>query len=418
MVHMTASNSKSEAIANDKMKRPRRRKRWQRGSIYKRGAGYAIVYRTPDGAQKWESGFETKGKAPDRLGDVMGLIKSKKFLEVEDKLFEQWCTEWLESQKANLKPSTWSSYRSAVDKWLVPKFGEWYVGDVTRRAVIEFFDDLQAQKLSRKFIKNVYRLLHKIFKDALYRELTANNPADGIQLQKAEGQSEYIVLQPDEVAKTFARLGPTYQVLLACGAVTGMRRAELLGLGWEDVDLKGGVLRVRGALQRVKKTLLDEAAFEDVERIGTTGLALVTPKSEKSRRVVEIPQKLGLLLGELRRTQDGGPFVFQDALGRPLDPDGIYDVLHQAQAAAGVRRFGLHALRHLYCSLLQQSGASFKHAQERMGHASPLTTLNIYTHTVTSEGRQYAEKVEAAFPFVSQLLAERQSEGSRQEAVN
>ena len=91
-------------------------------------------------------------------------------------------------------------------------------------------------------------------------------------------------------------------------------------------------------------------------------------------------------------------------LAWPLDPDGLYDVLHQAQGAAGVRKFSLHALRHLYCSLLQQSGASFKHAQERMGHASPLTTLNVYRHTVTDEGRMYVEKVEAGFLFVSGTL--------------
>jgi integrase len=154
-----------------------------------------------------------------------------------------------------------------------------------------------------------------------------------------------------------------------------------------------------------------------VERIGSTGLALVNPKSKKSRRVVEIPPKLTVLLKELRRKQDGGRFVFQDELGRPLDPDGLYDVLHEAQSAAGVRRFGLHALRHLYCSLLQESGASVKHAQMKMGHASPLTTLNVYTHTVTDEGRKYAERVEAAFPFASGLL-EGELRGNQNTAVN
>jgi integrase len=60
--------------------------------------------------------------------------------------------------------------------------------------------------------------------------------------------------------------------------------------------------------------------------------------------------------------------------------------------------------RHFYCSLLQESGASLKRAQERMGHASPTTTLDIYTHSVTEEGRKYAAAVEAAFPFVGNLL--------------
>ena len=81
-------------------------------------------------------------------------------------------------------------------------------------------------------------------------------------------------------------------------------------------------------------------------------------------------------------------------------------MLHAAQGETKVLRFGLDALRHLYCSLLQKSGASVKHAQQRMGHASATTTLNIYTHEVTDEGRKFAKRVEGAFPFVNGLLSE------------
>ena len=399
-----------------KMKR-RRRKSWQGGSIFPRPSGFTIVYRKPDGKQKWEGGFRTKALAQDRLNEVLGQIKDKKFLEPKEKLFSAWCDEWLESKKRQLKPSTWGSYYSAVTRWLKPEFGNSYVGDITRPAVVLFFRGLAAEKsrygkrrLTHKFIKNLHTLLHAIFDAAMEEELTATNPAhmlEKIISQLGEDSSERVVPRREEVVKTFENLGATYQVLFATGAVTGLRRGELLGLRWSDLNLETGMLSVSHNLQRVKKVRLTEDAHKGVERIGSTGLALVKPKSKKSVRDVEIPPKLAAMLRELRRRQTGdSAFVFRDEIGRPLDPDAIYDVLHAAQDRAEVRPFGLHGLRHLYCSLLQESGASLKHAQERMGHASAATTMEIYTHSVTDEGRKYAERVEAEFPFVGNLLLE------------
>jgi integrase len=131
----------------------------------------------------------------------------------------------------------------------------------------------------------------------------------------------------------------------------------LLGLTWDDVDWLGGALQVRRTLQRVKKSLLDADAFRNVERIGDSQLALVKPKSEDSRRSVEVDARL---LAALRseREHSTGRFVFERETGGPLDPDSVYDVLHAAQDAAGVRRFGLHGLRHLYTSLLLEPTSS------------------------------------------------------------
>jgi hypothetical protein len=140
-----------------------------------------------------------------------------------------------------------------------------------------------------------------------------------------------------------------------------------------------------------------------VERIGDSQLALVKPKSKKSKRHVEVDARLlAALKGE--REHSTGVFVFERETGGPLDPDSVYDVLHAAQDAAGVRRFGLHGLRHLYNSLLLESGANIMFAQQKMGHASALTTLDTYGHIVTDQGRECAEKIAANFDFVRDLL--------------
>lgn len=410
---------------NAEMEMPkRRRRRGQRGSIVPRNGGFSIVYRMPNGKQKWESGFSTKRAAQDRLTDVLRDIKENKFVEETDVLFGEFCKDLMEKSKGVLKPKTWASYQSALDKWILPKFKDWPMCDVSRAVVKTFVDGLLANHdLSRKFVKNVVILLHKIFEEAVDRELIAANPAHRIKLPRPESESvelasDVVVPTTEEVALTFAQLPATYQALLATSAITGLRRGELLGLYWDDVDGATGVLTVRRTLQRVKKSLL--SAFRGVEAIGNTGLALVAPKSKRARRRIEMPPKLAGILIELRALQNGtaSPFVFQNQLGAPLDPDAVYDVLHEAQDKAGVRRFGLHGLRHLFASLLVSSGADIKFAQDRLGHASATTTLDIYSHVVTENGREFAEKVEAAFPFVSVTLAGSNQAGNQPKLLN
>jgi integrase len=408
-------------------RKPRRReRRGQRGSIVRRNGSptHTIIYRSPDGTQKWESGFATKEAAQTRLDAVLGSIRKNTYIEVKKILFKEFCDDWMTKAKPILKPKTWASYNSALKNWITPEFGEWPICDINRAAVKCFKDKLLANAdLSRKFIKNVLILLHRLFEEAIDREYIAANPARKLQHDLKDDNPDsagVIVPTPEEVVNTFAALPPTHQVLLATAAVTGFRRAELLGLMWDDVDWLNCAIRVRRTLQRIPKKLLAGGGFRRIEQIGETGLALVTPKSKRANRTVEMPEKLAKLLHALRNSQKGtdSPFVFQTEIGAPLDPDGVYGVLHAAQDGANARRFGLHGLRHLYSSLLVANKADVKFAQERLGHASASTTLNIYTHAINERGREFAAAVEAAFPFVSNLLAGGQNGESKQRRPN
>jgi|HubBroStandDraft_6_1064221.scaffolds.fasta_scaffold200110_2 integrase len=413
----TLTENVIEVSQEKKPVEPRRRKKHrQGGSILKMGSTYTIIFRNPDGKQKWQRGFPTKGAARDALTAKIREISENKYREIRPILFKDFADRWLEARKGQVKPSTWGSYRSALKTHIEPRFGTWELSCITRRDICEMRDALLAEGLSGKFVKNVFLLLQVMFNDALDAEEISANPAMRIKI--ISQSSERYMPPARDVVLTFGKLPGVYQVLLATGAVTGLRRAELLGLKWGNVDLERCELRVAETLQRVKKSLLKEGRFQrsGVEQIGKTGLALVSPKSKKSRRTVEVPPRLVELLKALRTMQNGSndSFVFQDDFGRPLDPDAIYDVLRDAQTAAEVKAFGLHGLRHLYSSLLGESGAPVKHAQSRLGHASSQTTLDIYTHVLTDDGQKYAKRVEDAFPFVSKLLAV-ESENEKEE---
>jgi integrase len=417
---------KSESLP---VRQRRTRRRGQGGSIFRRGLNWTVVYRTPDGKQKWEGGFRTKEEAQKQLGAVLGTIRENRYVEPTDIRFKDFCNDWMKKSKAILKPKTWASYQSALNRWIAPNsderrnelakkripiLGDWFICDINRSAVKSFVDQLLGMPdLSRKFVKNVVILLHRLFEEAIDREYVSANPARKLRLPMTDSQDfadshDVVVPTPEEVVNTFAKLPPTYQALLATSAITGARRGELLGLKWEDIDWLNSLIQIRRTLQRLPKALLEGSGFRGVDRLGDTGLALVSPKSRRARRTIEMPPKLSGLLKMMRAGQkyDDTSFVFQTEIGQPLDPDGVYDVIHSAQDEAAARRFGLHGLRHLYSSLLVASGADVKFAQERLGHASAVTTLNIYTHAMTEHGREYAAAVEAAFPFVSNLLAE------------
>src|ERR1700683_1907477 len=207
-----------------------------------------------------------------------------------------------------------------------------------------------------------------------------------------------------------------------------LRKATVAKFGWKSRSQQFGYMASPlsttppslTATIGIPKKLLSGGEFRKVERIGETGLAMVTPKSKKARRSVELPPKLAELLVALRNRQKNteSTFVFQNEIGAPIDPDSVYDVLHTAQDKAGARRFGLHGLRHLYSSPLVANKVDVKFAQARLGHASAMTTLNIYSHEMTKHGHEYAAAIEAAFPFVSNLLAEGQIAVPTQQNVN
>lgn len=405
------------------------RRRGQSGSIFKRGDFWTIIYRmrerTPEDKQKqkWEGGFRTKEAAKTRLDEVLGAIRANKYVEPTDMLFGTFCDNWMENGKATLKPTTWAFYRSVLKTWIRPAFGDRPVCEISRSEVKDFlFALLRRPEITRACIRNIHRILHLLFEDAVEREVVFANPAHKIKLPAAE-ESQRVIPTTEEVVLTFAKLRPSLQALLITGAMTGARRSELTGLHWGDIDWAEQIIRIRRSLHRVPRGILDGGEFRNVERIGNSGLVLTPPKSKKGNRDVEIPSHLVAILSSLRPMQASpGDFVFQSELGGPIDPDGLDTLLHRAQDEAGVRHFGLHGLRHLYASLLHKSGATVKFAQERLGHADASTTLDIYTHLVGNgdEGRAAAKSVAAAFnfPYVSLTLANPALPAGRVERVN
>ena len=202
------------------------------------------------------------------------------------------------------------------------------------------------------------------------------------------------MLQPDQAAALLERLrGKPLYLLASLALGTGMRRNEMLGLRWQDVDLDAGRLTIEQAL----------------EQTATHGIRTKAPKTRHGRRTISLPahlvaelrqhwreqqeQRLGMGLG---KAPEASP-VFATVDGGHLSPNAITKAWPVAMAAIGMPAITLHSLRHTHASMLIASGLDILTISRRLGHSSPTITLSVYGHLIHGTDDRAAQVIDAAF---------------------
>ena len=155
---------------------------------------------------------------------------------------------------------------------------------------------------------------------------------------------------------------------------TGLRRGELLGLKWEDIDLERGDLRVRRQIARINGEVV-EAPLKTKNAYRTLPLAEDT---------------IGVLEAQRKKT-GSSQWVFPSTTGGPISPDSVLHMLHRVLKRAGLPRVRFHDLRHTFATLALQNGVDVKTVSGMLGHFSAGFTLDTYAHVTTASQRQAAK---------------------------
>ncbi len=367
--------------------------------MYRRKDGlYAgdLSYRLPDGTAKRHTVYGKSQKevlakvkeARKRLDDGAPVKDAKTSLST---YVEHWIATTLAA--SDRKDSTKELYAGLARTHLKPAPLGTMPLDRLRASDIEAFVYAKRQGgKSGSTVRQIYSVLRTVLDTAVRDELLARNPAASVKRPAVE-RKEARYLTPEEVRTLvggFAddRLRALFLLLLG----TGLRRGEALAARWDDLDLDGGHLRVRGTLGRV----------------GGGRLTITEPKTEKSRRVVPLPQSLIVELrahrvrqveerlhAGSRWTEHGLMFCTQ--AGLPLDPRNALRSLTTTAARVGLTDIGLHTLRHSAASALISSGVHMKVVQELLGHSSYAITADVYSHVGVRQQKDAADKLAEAF---------------------
>jgi integrase len=154
---------------------------------------------------------------------------------------------------------------------------------------------------------------------------------------------------------------------------TGLRRGELLGLKWQDIDWKNGIIKVRRQVARVNGEIVEAPL-----------------KTKNSYRAVTISQQaIEVLREQKRKTHD--TYVFPSPNGGPLSPDSVNNMLKRVLERAGIPKVRFHDLRHTFATIALQNGVNIKTVSGMLGHFSAGFTLDTYAHVTTSAQTEAAQ---------------------------
>jgi integrase len=277
-----------------------------------------------------------------------------------------------------LRPTTWNSYRIATGR-ITNALGATLVQSLTPLDVERFYASLLAgsdtsKPLSPKTVRNTHIVLRKALSDAERLGLVVRNPAAAAKAPSAATPS-HTTWTAAELSMFLRSIADTrLAAALVVLATTGMRRGEVLGLRWQNVDLTAGRLAVVQTITTVNDQMV-----------------VTPPKTPRSRRSVSLDPTTVAALERRRREQAAerlaaGPgwgaedWVFTDEIGRPVHPGALSRLFESSTKKAGLPPIRLHDLRHTYATLALSAGVHPKIVSERLGHATVAITLDLYSH--------------------------------------
>ena len=370
----------------------------------RRANGEGNIRKRKDG--RWEGRY-TVGHDPETGKSIIKNVLGKTQAEVKEKLKKaieenvgidygraktytvgSWLEVWMENYaKIKLRPSTYKTSQGFLKNHIKPQIGSIPLADLTSLDLQRFYkhlldggrvDRIEAKKkpkgLAPKTVRNIHQMIGSAYNLAIEQKLVTRNPADGCALPKVERKEMQTL--PVEQLTSFLREAKDSGVfaLYYIDLTTGLRRGELLGLKWSDIDLEKGDLRVQRQIGRINGKIIEMP-------LKTKNAYRTLPLSADAIDVLKMQKcKIG-----------NSEWVFPSPTGGPMSPDSVLHMLHRVLKRAGLPKVRFHDLRHTFATLALQNGVDVKTVSGMLGHFSAGFTLDTYAHVTTSAKREAAK---------------------------
>ena len=378
----------------------------------RRANGEGNIRKRKDG--RWEGRY-TVGHDPETGKAIIKNVLGKTQAEVKEKLKKaieenvgidygraktytvgSWLEVWMENYaRVKLRPSTFKTSQGFLKNHIKPQIGSIQLADLTSLDLQRFYkhlldggrvDRIEAKKkpkgLAPKTVRNIHQMIGSAYNLAMEQKLVTRNPTQGCALPKVE-HKEMKTLTADQLSAFFqeARDSGVYE-LYYLDLATGLRRDELLGLKWTDVDFDRRVVKVQRAISRQNGKVVEAPL-----------------KTKNAYRTLPLSADAISVLTHQRRKTGSSEWVFPSPSGGPMSPNSVLHMLQRVLKRAGLPRIRFHDLRHTCATMLCRRKISLRDIQLWLGHSTYQTTADIYTHL------DYRDKLDTASAAASMMTS-------------
>jgi len=373
-----------------------------KGHVRRRGTrSWAVILDLPPGEdgkrrQKWHAVKGTKRDAERELARLIHSLNTASYVEPTKTTLAEYLERWLETVEPTLGARTFHRYAEIARKHLVPALGNQLLAKLQPLAINAYYAKaLKSGRrdgkggLAARTVLHHHRVLREALQQAVKWQILARNPDDAASPPKPAYLEMRALTEAETVWLMTAAQGLELATPVLLAVTCGLRRGEVLAVGWRDVDLEAGTLTVRRSLEQTP-----------------AGLAFKEPKNRKPR-MIDLPS---LMIEELvrrreeaeRQRRDLGERLRRDDLvvarpdGSPWRPDSFTPAFRKFLERAGLEGLRFHDLRHTHATQLLRQGVNPKIVSERLGHSSVAFTLQTYAHVLPTMQREAAGALDRA----------------------
>ncbi len=384
-------------------------KRLKTGCVRYRRGRWEADFRDANGKRHMEAMSDLKEnkarvkvEAQRRLSLRLVEVNAGSYLSPVDQLtFDALAARWLKSVAPVVEVETLRDYERVLAIHVSPKLGSKAARDVKRADIEELQAELKKKPafmpkrsekvdhktpqavrlLSARTVGKVITYISTMYIWAQSHDLVLRNPTLGVKRLKMKKSAEHAksgALSPDECKLLFQHTTERWGLAIEFAAYTGLRRGELCGLSWDDVNWKDNTFYIHRAYRSGK--------FRRFK----------TPKTEHSVRRVEFPATMATRLKawKLKCPKGTHNLVFPNPEGNPEDPSNFLKWgLRPALRRAGLRAVRFHDLRHTFASIALAGGVNVTPVSKQLGHGNSSVTFNVYRHALPGEGKGLSDVV-------------------------
>ncbi|MDQ0876799.1 integrase [Paenibacillus sp. V4I3] len=364
----------------------------QRGKTWTYRIDLPIDQKTGKRKQKSKGGFPTKKKAQEDCAIELAKIANGDYItDEQDITLDEYLKVWLTTYaKPNYKPTSLDTATFMIEARIIPALGQLKLSKITPIIIEQFYEKLHAAEYSSEYISNIHSLIRRTLRQAYKWDMMKYNVMEKVNTPKKRRKTmEFWNLEEWNHFLKVAH-GHVHFIFYSLALRAGMRKAEVSGLRWSDIDFEKKTLTILQTVVKTRNALI----FQD------------TAKTDNSQRVIEMDKYLIEELKERRKQViakklEYGPsykdhdlvFCYED--GGAVKPKRLTESMDVLTRKAGLKKIRVHDLRHTHASFLLWLGINPKVAAERMGMSIQMFNER-YSHLLPTMQREAVDHIELA----------------------